>query len=108
MVGEKPQGPSKLCYQRNKHIEGIGLLWLLVTDRFASECFSCSKMPARERDEARKEVAVLAQMKHPNIVSYIDSFEGRALLGLPRHSSFCIPVLFYPRAWQLVYSHGLL
>lgn len=33
-------------------------------------------MPLREREEARKEVAVLAQMKHPNIVSYVDSFEG--------------------------------
>lgn len=33
-------------------------------------------MPIREKDEARKEVAVLAQMQHPNIVSYIDSFEG--------------------------------
>ena len=34
------------------------------------------KMPTKEREEARKEVSVLAQMKHPNIVSYIDSFEG--------------------------------
>lgn len=33
-------------------------------------------MPLKEREEARKEVSVLAQMKHPNIVSYIDSFEG--------------------------------
>lgn len=32
-------------------------------------------MPTKEREEARKEVSVLAQMKHPNIVSYIDSFE---------------------------------
>jgi NIMA (never in mitosis gene a)-related kinase len=37
-------------------------------------------MPTKERDEARKEVSVLAQMKHPNIVSYIDSFEGFSLL----------------------------
>lgn len=42
-----------------------------------SSCGLYFKMPIRERDEARKEVAVLAQMKHPNIVSYIDSFEGR-------------------------------
>lgn len=33
-------------------------------------------MPTREREEAKKEVSVLAQMKHPNIVSYVDSFEG--------------------------------
>ena len=35
------------------------------------------KMNRRERDEARKEVKVLSQMKHPNIVAYQDSFEGR-------------------------------
>lgn len=34
-------------------------------------------MPTKEREEAKKEVAVLAQMNHPNIVSYIDSFEGK-------------------------------
>jgi NIMA (never in mitosis gene a)-related kinase len=39
-------------------------------------CIFYFKMPTKERDEARKEVSVLAQMKHPNIVSYIDSFEG--------------------------------
>jgi len=32
-------------------------------------------MSPKEKEEARKEVSVLAQMKHPNIVSYIDSFE---------------------------------
>ena len=35
-----------------------------------------AKMDRRERDEARKEVKVLSQMKHPNIVAYQDSFEG--------------------------------
>ena len=33
------------------------------------------KMGRREREEARKEVSVLASMKHPNIVAYIESFE---------------------------------
>ena len=32
-------------------------------------------MGNKERTEARKEVSVLAQMKHPNIVAYIESFE---------------------------------
>ena len=32
-------------------------------------------MGTKERTEARKEVSVLAQMKHPNIVSYVESFE---------------------------------
>ena len=39
-------------------------------------------MPAKEREEARKEVSVLAQMKHPNIVGYIDSFEGKNYCAL--------------------------
>ena len=34
-------------------------------------------MSPKEKDDARKEVAVLAQLKHPNIVSYIESFEGK-------------------------------
>ncbi len=35
-----------------------------------------SKMDKRGRQEARKEVKLLSQMKHPNIVAYQDSFEG--------------------------------
>ena len=35
-----------------------------------------SRMSSKEREEARKEVAVLAQLQHPNIVSYRESFEG--------------------------------
>ena len=34
------------------------------------------QMGKKERDEARKEVKVLAQMQHPNIVSYTESFES--------------------------------
>ena len=37
------------------------------------------KMDRRGREEARKEVKVLSQMKHPNIVAYHDSFEGTTL-----------------------------
>ncbi|GFN82177.1 serine/threonine-protein kinase nek1 [Plakobranchus ocellatus] len=39
-----------------------------------------TKMSPKEREESRKEVAVLAQLKHPNIVSYIESFEERGTL----------------------------
>ncbi|KAL5459938.1 hypothetical protein EMCRGX_G033330 [Ephydatia muelleri] len=39
-----------------------------------------SKMSKKERDEAKKEVKVLAQMKHPNIVSYLESFEDGGIL----------------------------
>lgn len=33
-------------------------------------------MSNQERQESRKEVAVLATMRHPNIVQYKESFEG--------------------------------
>lgn len=33
-------------------------------------------MSCKERQESRKEVAVLANMSHPNIVQYKESFEG--------------------------------
>ena len=33
-------------------------------------------MSYKEREESRKEVAVLAQLNHPNIVAYKESFEG--------------------------------
>uniref|UniRef100_A0A4W6E0U6 non-specific serine/threonine protein kinase n=1 Tax=Lates calcarifer TaxID=8187 RepID=A0A4W6E0U6_LATCA len=36
---------------------------------------SISGMPSKERQESRKEVAVLAKMSHPNIVQYKESFE---------------------------------
>ncbi|XP_071846820.1 serine/threonine-protein kinase Nek1-like isoform X7 [Apostichopus japonicus] len=34
-----------------------------------------SKMKRKEKEEAKKEVSVLRKMKHPNIVSYTESFE---------------------------------
>lgn len=34
-------------------------------------------MSSKEREESRREVAVLANMKHPNIVLYRESFEGK-------------------------------
>lgn len=34
-------------------------------------------MSNKEREESRREVAVLANMKHPNIVQYRESFEGQ-------------------------------
>lgn len=33
-------------------------------------------MSSKERQESRREVAVLANMSHPNIVQYKESFEG--------------------------------
>ena len=37
-------------------------------------------MPIKEREYSRKEVKVLSQMKHPNIVAYLESFEERGNL----------------------------
>ena len=39
-----------------------------------------SKLPPKERDDARRETAVLAQLKHTSVVSYHDSFEERGNL----------------------------
>ncbi|KAM9607068.1 serine/threonine-protein kinase Nek1 isoform 1-T2 [Trichechus inunguis] len=39
-----------------------------------------SRMSSRERDESRREVAVLANMKHPNVVQYRESFEENGSL----------------------------
>ncbi|XP_009947243.1 PREDICTED: serine/threonine-protein kinase Nek1 [Leptosomus discolor] len=39
-----------------------------------------SKMTNKEREESRREVAVLANMKHPNIVLYRESFEENGCL----------------------------
>ncbi|XP_077863013.1 serine/threonine-protein kinase Nek5-like, partial [Saccoglossus kowalevskii] len=39
-----------------------------------------SKMNRKEREESKKEVKVLARMRHPNIVSYLESFEDHGNL----------------------------
>ncbi|KAM9329509.1 serine/threonine-protein kinase Nek1 [Gastrophryne carolinensis] len=41
---------------------------------------SICKMSNKEREESRREVAVLANMKHPNIVQYRESFEESGCL----------------------------
>ncbi|MBN3308498.1 NEK1 kinase, partial [Amia calva] len=41
---------------------------------------SISRMSNKERQESRREVAVLANMKHPNIVQYKESFEESGCL----------------------------
>ncbi|XP_056235186.1 serine/threonine-protein kinase Nek1 isoform X5 [Seriola aureovittata] len=43
--------------------------------QFVIKEIGISGMPSRERQESRKEVAVLAKMSHPNIVQYKESFE---------------------------------
>ena len=48
----------------------------LYFSRYYFQEINMSRMSSKEREEARKEVAVLAQLQHPNIVSYRESFEG--------------------------------
>lgn len=50
---------------------------LSCTDGFAATSRRLFwQMSHKERQESRKEVAVLANMSHPNIVQYKESFEG--------------------------------
>ncbi|XP_068134909.1 serine/threonine-protein kinase Nek1 isoform X2 [Hyperolius riggenbachi] len=48
--------------------------------QFVIKEISISKMSNKEREESRREVAVLANMKHPNIVQYKESFEESGCL----------------------------
>lgn len=73
-------------YQRIKVIgEGAFGKAILVKGRADSKQYvikevNISKMTAKEVRDARKERKVLADMRHPNIVSYVDSFEERGRL----------------------------
>ncbi|KAF6034950.1 NEK1 [Bugula neritina] len=68
-------------YQRIKLLgEGSFGKAFLVRDKTSNKQYvvkeiNMSRMGAKEREDARKEVAVLAQLQHPNIVSYKESFE---------------------------------
>lgn len=60
---------------------------LLCEDRRSRELFvikevELGKLPRAEREEARREVGVLARMRHPCIVSYVDSFEQHGKLHI--------------------------
>ncbi|KAF5401566.1 hypothetical protein PHET_05220 [Paragonimus heterotremus] len=69
------------CYEKLKNIgEGaFGKAYLVLcrkknVQRVIKE-INISKMSPKEREESRKEIAVLSKMNHPNIVRYFDSFE---------------------------------
>ncbi|OXB55521.1 hypothetical protein ASZ78_006255 [Callipepla squamata] len=58
---------------------------ILVKDKANNQQYvikeiNISKMSNKEREESRREVAVLANMKHPNIVLYRESFEENGCL----------------------------
>ncbi|XP_041662435.1 serine/threonine-protein kinase Nek5-like isoform X2 [Cheilinus undulatus] len=59
----------------------------LVRDKGEGESRQCvvkqinlRKMSAREKEASKKEVTLLSKMKHPNIVTFIDSFQERGSL----------------------------
>ncbi|ESN90622.1 hypothetical protein HELRODRAFT_150812, partial [Helobdella robusta] len=41
-----------------------------------------NKMSKKEKDDAKKEITVLSQLKHSNIVSYLDSYENYGVLTM--------------------------
>ncbi|KAK7097527.1 hypothetical protein V1264_004489 [Littorina saxatilis] len=73
-------------YQRVRKIgEGaFGKAFLVRQKQSNKQCvakeINIMRMSAKEREDSRKEVAVLAQLKHPNIVTYIESFEEAGTL----------------------------
>ncbi|CAF1068990.1 unnamed protein product [Adineta steineri] len=57
----------------------FGQAWLVQSKsdskKYVMKEIKIAKMGKKERDDSRKEVKVLSEMKHPYIVSYIESFE---------------------------------
>ncbi|KAK2835889.1 hypothetical protein Q5P01_016373 [Channa striata] len=53
----------------------IPVTWTKDGRQYVIKEIGISGMPSKERQESRKEVAVLAKMSHPNIVQYKESFE---------------------------------
>ncbi|CAF2699339.1 unnamed protein product [Rotaria sp. Silwood2] len=75
----KPRYMEK--YNRQKLIGSgaFGQAWLVQAKADGKQLvmkeIKIAKMGKKERDDARKEVDVLAKMEHPYIVSYLESFE---------------------------------
>jgi NIMA (never in mitosis gene a)-related kinase 1/4/5 len=63
----------------------FGIAWLVIkkhnnkikNTNFVIKELNLSKMTPKDQINSRKEVEVLSQLKHPNIVNYIESFEGK-------------------------------
>lgn len=66
-----------------------------VARQYVIKEINITKMSPKEREESRKEVAVLAQLKHPNIVCYIESFEEKGSLYIVMN--FCAGGDLYAR-----------
>ncbi|CAF4682464.1 unnamed protein product [Rotaria sp. Silwood1] len=62
----------------------FGQAWLVQSKadetKYVMKEIKIAKMGKKECDDARKEVKVLSEMKHPYIVSYVESFEDAASL----------------------------
>lgn len=64
--------------------------------------YSVFQMPTRERQESRKEVALLAKMSHPNIVQYKESFQGKFITyRTPEEDRTVEEMLWTTSCWTL-------
>ncbi|CAF4884646.1 unnamed protein product, partial [Rotaria magnacalcarata] len=80
----KPRYMEKYNRQKLIGMGAFGQAWLVQSKadgrQLVMKEIKISKMTNKERDDARKEVDVLAKMQHPYIVFYLESFEDAASL----------------------------
>ncbi|CAF0762106.1 unnamed protein product [Adineta ricciae] len=80
----KPRYMEKYNRQKLIGTGAFGQAWLVQSktdgNQLVMKEIKIAKMTNKERDDARKEVDVLAKMKHPYIVSYTESFEDSTSL----------------------------
>lgn len=87
MRAQPGAGASPMDRYRRERVIGKGAFGsaLLVSDRHSGaklviKQVDVSKMGAKERDDAKKEVKLLGSFKHPNIVRYRESFIDQGML----------------------------
>ncbi|KAM9192766.1 LOW QUALITY PROTEIN: serine/threonine-protein kinase Nek5, partial [Dugong dugon] len=66
-----------------------------------------AKMPIPEKEASKKEVILLAKMKHPNIVTFFSSFQARQPSLIKGQSALYLPVALQILGWFVQISLGL-